>query len=59
MFDFTSHKLLSFQAKAQQAKEAHKPSLSCKASMLAYQKTVGATGKASFGIPSLAIDYVS
>lgn len=59
MFDFTSHKLLSFQAKAQQAKKEYKPSLSCKASMVAYQKTVGVHGKASFGIPSLAIDYVA
>ena len=43
------------------AKEQHKPSLDNKASMQAYAKAVGVSGKASFGLPQadvMVIDYV-
>ena len=43
------------------AKAQHKPSLDNKASMAAYAKATGNTGKACFGVPQadlMAIDYV-
>jgi hypothetical protein len=43
------------------AKEQHKPSLDNKASMAAYAKAVGVSGKASYGLPQadiMVIEYV-
>lgn len=40
------------------AKEQHKPSLSNKASMQAYQQATGNTGKASFSPDNMVIEYV-
>ena len=59
MFDFSSHYAIVKSVMQTKAKEEHKPSLDNKASMAAYAKAVGVSGKASFGIPQTeAIDYV-
>ena len=48
MFDFSSHYALVKSVIMTKAKEEHKPSLDNKASMAAYAKAVGVTGKAKF-----------
>lgn len=48
MFDFRSHYALVKSVMQTKAKEQYKPSLDNKASMVAYAKAVGATGKAKF-----------
>lgn len=48
MFDFRSHYALVRSVMQTKAKEEHNPSLGNKASMAAYAKAVGATGKAKF-----------
>lgn len=59
MFDFSSHYALVKSVMQTKAKEEHKPSLDNKASMVAYAKAVGATGKASFMPAQMeVIDYV-
>ncbi len=59
MIDFSSHYAIVKSVIMTNAKEEHKPSLDNKASMEAYAKAVGVSGKASFGIPQAgAIDYV-
>lgn len=61
MFDFRSHYALVKSVMQSKAKEEHKPSLGNKASMAAYAKAVGATGKACFSpvqSDDMVIDYV-
>lgn len=61
MFDFRSHYALVKSVMQTKAKEEHKPSLGNKASMAAYAKATGNTGKASFDLPQadlMVIDYV-
>lgn len=48
MFDFRSHYALVKSVMQTKAKEEHKPSLCNKASMAAYAKATGNTGKARF-----------
>lgn len=48
MFDFSSYYALVKSVMADKAKAEIKPSLNDKASMQAYAKAVGATGKAKF-----------
>lgn len=59
MLDFKSHYALLKSVMTDKAKAEIKPSLNDKASMQAYAKAVGVTGKATFGIPQPeAIEYV-
>lgn len=48
MFDFRSHYAIVKSVMQTKVKEEHKPSLDNKASMQAYAKAVGNTGKAKF-----------
>lgn len=48
MFDFSSHYALLKSVMTDKVKAEIKPSLNDKASMAAYAKAVGATGKAKF-----------
>ena len=48
MFDFKSHFAIVKSIAQETAKAMHKPSLDNKESMVAYARTIGATGKASF-----------
>ena len=48
MFDFSSHYAIVKSVMQTKAKEEHKPSLGNKASMAAYAKATGNTGKAKF-----------
>lgn len=48
MFDFSSHYAIVKSVMQTKAKEQYKPSLDNKASMEAYAKAVGVTGKAKF-----------
>ena len=59
MFDFRSHYTLVKSVMQTKAKEEHKPSLDNKASMAAYAKATGNTGKASFMPAQMeGIEYV-
>lgn len=61
MFDTKAFYSIFKSVLVDKAKEQYKPSLDNKASMAAYAKAVGATGKASFGIPQadmMTVDYV-
>ena len=59
MFDTAAFYSILKSVMVDKAKEEHKPSLCNKASMAAYARAVGVSGKASFGISQTeVIDYV-
>ena len=57
MFDFRSHYALVKSVMQTKAKEEHKPSIDNKASMAAYARATGNTGKASF-MPEQKFDVI-
>ena len=60
MQDFKSFYSILKSIMVDKAKEQHNPSLDNKASMQAYAKAVGVSGKASFGLPKadvMVIEY--
>lgn len=62
MFDFRSHYALVKSVMQTKAREEHKPSLCNKASMAAYARAVGVSGKASFDLPQadpMTVEYVA
>jgi hypothetical protein len=61
MFDFKGCFDLIKSVMVDKAKEEHKPRLCNKASMAAYAKATGNTGKASFGIQQadMIVEYVA
>lgn len=62
MFDTAAFYSIVKSVMVDKAKEQHKPSLDNKASMAAYAKAVGATGRACFtatqSLPDMVVDYV-
>ena len=62
MQDFKSFYSILKSIIVDKAKEQHKPSLDNKASMAAYAKAVGVSGKACFGLPQaelMMVEYVA